>query len=422
MTDRNANRPGYQKTRVGWIPEEWEVVHLRDISEINTDSLSSSTLGNYSFSYISLSDVKNGVIQKTLSQMSFSDAPSRARRIIHKGDILLATVRPNLKGFAYINFIPKDMICSTGFAVISPKKNVDGRFLFHYIFSDEVQRYFYACTVGSNYPAINNSDVENMRIPRPKLVEQKKIAEILSTWDRAIEQTQKLIEAKQQLKKGLMQQLLTGRMRFPGFGAPVEKAGELPEGWKKEEFMNLSKVSDEKFTYSDKSIFDRCIELEHIEPNSGQIKGCTDPKQQLSSKNIFHSNDVLFGKLRPYLRKFFFPNFNGVCSSEIWVLKAKSIVIPYYLYLLIQTDRFMAAATQTTGTKMPRADWDVISRQTFTVPEINEQSRIAELLIAIDIQISKLKQRNDFYIQQKKGLMNGLLSGFIRVKSGSELS
>jgi len=243
MTDRNAKRPGYKKTRVGWIPEEWDITHLEEISEINKENLPSSIPDDYSFTYINLGDVDSGIISISSDQITFSTAPSRARRIIHKGDILLSTVSPYLKGFAYIDFLPKDIICSTGFAVITPKYDIDGKFLYQYIFSEKAERYFNACVVGSNYPALNNSDVEKMSIPLPQLSEQKKIAEILSTWDRAIEQTRKLIDAKQRLKKGLMQQLLTGRMRFPGFGAPAEKAGELPEGWEEKRLHQLVKLN-----------------------------------------------------------------------------------------------------------------------------------------------------------------------------------
>ena len=81
-------------------------------------------------------------------------------------------------------------------------------------------------------PIVNKSEFSAYKIPPLPLPEQKKIAEILSAWDRAIEQVGRLINAKQRLKKGLMQQLLYGRMRFPEFGKHAKKKGEMPEGWK----------------------------------------------------------------------------------------------------------------------------------------------------------------------------------------------
>jgi len=133
--------------------------------------------------------------------------------------VLLATVRPNLRGFGYIDFDAVDLICSTGFSVLAAKDNCHGRFLYYSLYSSETSRYFHGCVVGSGYPALNNSDVDHLKIPLPPLPEQNKIAEILSTWDEGIEQTRQLIAAAKRRKKALMQKLLTGKKRLMGFKA-----------------------------------------------------------------------------------------------------------------------------------------------------------------------------------------------------------
>src|SRR5690554_2849716 len=233
MAKRNENRPGYKKTKVGWIPEEWECYRLSEIANINPESLSGKTNGNYRFYYLDLSAIDEGLIKYPDNKIMFTNAPSRARRVIKKGDVLLATVRPNLKGFAHIDIDIPDVICSTGYAVIRVKESIDSKYLYYTLFTYETEGYFYGCVAGSGYPALNSSELNYLRLPVPSLLEQKKIAKILSTWDRAIEQTHRLIEAKKRLKKGLMQQLLTGRMRFPEFGPPVKDPGETPVGWKR---------------------------------------------------------------------------------------------------------------------------------------------------------------------------------------------
>ena len=235
MNKLNENRPGYKKTKVGWIPKEWERVKLKEIANINPESITEKTNKDYAFYYIDLSAVDEGKIHFPHNKIIFNSAPSRARRILKKDDILLATVRPNLKGFAYINFDANDVICSTGYAVIRIQKGVDSRYLYFNLFSHETERYFYNCVVGSNYPALNNSDVDNLKISLPPLPEQKKIAEILSAWDRAIEQVGKLITAKTKLKKALMQQLLTGNRRFDEFvktsNKQITRYGAIPADW-----------------------------------------------------------------------------------------------------------------------------------------------------------------------------------------------
>lgn len=101
-------------------------------------------------------------------------------------------------------------------------------------------------------------------------------------------------------------------------------------------------------------------------------------------------NDTLFGKLRPNLRKFFKPDFDGVCSTEIWVLKAdKCHCDPAFLFYLVQSERFTEAACKTTGSKMPRADWGVLSLESFYLPPIEEQKKIAEILRTWDQGIEK---------------------------------
>ena len=416
MTDRNANRPGYKKTKVGWIPEEWDVIHLDDISEINKDNLSSSTSGDYSFTYINLGDVNSGSIEISSDKITFSSAPSRARRIIHKGDVLLSTVRPYLKGFAYIDFFPNDVICSTGFAVITPNNGIDGYFLYQYIFSEQAERYFNACVVGSNYPALNNSDIKNIRIPLPPLPQQKRIAEILSAWDRAIEQTRKLIDAKRRLKQGLMQQLLTGRMRFPGFDAPVEKAGELPEGWKEKplrHFLTMRLRKEEK----SKHPFDKLGIRSHgkgifIKKNESPSSYSMDYFYRVKEDDIVVNITFAWEGAIALVG----PEGNNALVSHrfpTYVVNKKVMDVQYLKYL-IHTNRFFydlgTISPGGAGRNRVMVKSDFL-RIKVKFPPVDEQKQISDLLKTLDNQIEGLKSLSTNYIQQKHGLMQKLLNG-----------
>jgi type I restriction enzyme S subunit len=225
--------------------------------------------------------------------------------------------------------------------------------------------------------------------------------------DKAIETTEKLIEAKTKLKKGLMQRLLTGQTRFKGF----------QESWTQYEFGQLAKLCTLKFDPKKESKIYKCIELEHLSQETGQLLGFTYSNLQLSQKNKFESRDVLFGKLRPYLRKYFNPDFEGVCSSEIWVLKGfPSLCDNKFLFYLVQSHEFIQLANSTTGTKMPRADWDFLSEFPFRLPPLPEQQKIAQILTACDQEIELLSKKLEKLKQQKKGLMQKLLTGQIRVQ------
>ncbi|MDI6452124.1 restriction endonuclease subunit S [Peloplasma aerotolerans] len=162
----------------------------------------------------------------------------------------------------------------------------------------------------------------------------------------------------------------------------------------------LISISNEKYNPLKENLDYKCIELEHIEQETGKIIGYTESKNLKSIKNKFKVNDVLFGKLRPYLRKYAYPSFEGVCSSEIWVLKAnKRIIDNHYLFYLVQTSRFIRFSNLSTGSKMPRADWTLLRDIEFKVPFLEEQKKIANILATWDRAIDL---NNDYILNTKK--------------------
>ncbi|MDC2890374.1 restriction endonuclease subunit S [Psychrosphaera algicola] len=154
---------------------EYERVNLSELATLDKISLGKKTPENFEFSYISLSDVETGKISKKLEKHVYASSPSRARRVVSDGDILLATVRPNLKGFAKVTEEHDGMIASTGFSVLTPKKDVSGDYLYHYLFSCHITSQINALVVGSNYPAINSSDISGLKVYIPCYDEQKKL-------------------------------------------------------------------------------------------------------------------------------------------------------------------------------------------------------------------------------------------------------
>ncbi len=154
---------------------------------------------------------------------------------------------------------------------------------------------------------------------------------------------------------------------------------------------------------------DMCIELESLSQGTGQLLTTFSAAGQLSVKNQFQKGDVLFGKLRPYLRKYYRPDFEGVCSSEIWVLNGKK-ASNQFLYFLVQTDAFINIVNSTTGSKMPRADWKLLEKAHFSIPGFPEQQKIADCLSAVESRIN-LSQEQITQIQlYKKSLLQQLFN------------
>ena len=154
----------------------------------------------------------------------------------------------------------------------------------------------------------------------------------------------------------------------------------------------------------------RCINLEDIPEGSGHITSWTSASENLSAKTVFKKGDVLFGKLRPYLRKFAQAPFEGVCTTEIMVFRPKEGIAPGYAYQVVASEDFVehnVAASY--GTKMPRTDWATASAFRFSLPSLEEQRGIAEVLSTLDEQI----EATEASISKRKIILTGLLHDLI---------
>ncbi len=184
----------------------------------------------------------------------------------------------------------------------------------------------------------------------------------------------------------------------------------LPPGWERLELSEFAEKSSRKFYPNTTTEPTVCVELEHVSQVTGQLIGTTQTTPQSSTKNAFTQGEVIFGKLRPYLRKYLRPKFDGVCSSEFWVLRGKpKKCLNEFLFYLVQSEPFVQACAKTTGSKMPRADWDLVQEQPFLLPPKSEQQRIATILSACDRAIEGTALLLEKQEKRKKALTNDLL-------------
>jgi len=208
---RNEKTHKFKDSPLGRIPEEWEVVRLGEVCDINPERIKYEK--GRIIKYIDIESINDGNV-RDYKIFKIEEAPSRAQRIVKEHDILISTVRPNLKAFTIIKPEYNYFVCSTGFAVVRSKSSINPLFLFHVIWFDEIfLKQVLPLVVGSSYPAVNSKELINVLIPLPPLPEQQRIAEILSQIDKTIEKEEQYKEKLKRLKQGLMEDLLTGKVR-----------------------------------------------------------------------------------------------------------------------------------------------------------------------------------------------------------------
>jgi type I restriction enzyme S subunit len=179
----------------------WEVKRLGDVCEVNP---ASPDLPD-DFIYIDLESVESGRLLRK-NRVKRDNAPIRAQRLLKQGDILYQTVRPYQRNNLLFTIDDgEEYVASTGYAQLRAYES--GRFLFQLLHTDAFVYQVLARCTGTNYPAINSSDLEIISVPFPSLCEQQKIADCLSSLDELIELQAKQLESLQTHKKGLMQQL-----------------------------------------------------------------------------------------------------------------------------------------------------------------------------------------------------------------------
>ncbi|MDX8562455.1 restriction endonuclease subunit S [Elizabethkingia sp. HX WHF] len=196
---------------------------------------------------------------------------------------------------------------------------------------------------------------------------------------------------------------------FPNSGnIPKLRFSEFAGEWEERYISEVISSKSKKYNPENSDSNYPSIELESLSQDSGELLSTFDSKNQKSIKNVFNSGDVLFGKLRPYLKKYYLADFDGVCSSEIWVLKS-SILDSNYLYAFVQSNSFISLTEISSGSKMPRADWNLVSSSLIVYPSnTNERKKIGKIIKLINSRI-----------QTQRKIIEGLIT--LKIQSRNKL-
>jgi len=210
----------YKDSGVDWlgqVPETWTVIPLKHIVESNITTLSNRTDPDYKFRYIEINMIKAGYLIKEPERLVFEKAPSRARRKIKNGDTIISTVRTYLRAVMYIDFLDSsDIVVSTGFSVLTPKKTIDNESIGYYLRSDQFIDQVILNSNGVSYPAIADSKLLRLKVIVTNTTQQKQITKYIKNnsinIDQAISRTEREISLIQEYRDRLIADAVTGKI------------------------------------------------------------------------------------------------------------------------------------------------------------------------------------------------------------------
>ena len=379
---------------------EWEKKRLGDIASIRNQKVLPSNV-NPNTPCVELDHIGSG--NGRMLKYATAENSTSSKYRFFAGDVLFGRLRSYLRKFWYAD---RDGICTTEiWPLMVNSERVDSVFLYAIVQSEQ----FIAnagVAYGTHMPRADWGVMRNFSVNLPKIKEQRAIVEVLSDVDGLIGALDALIAKKRAIKQAIMQQLLTGKTRLPGF------SGE----WETKRLREIVSIRNQKVVSSNVDPDIPCVELDHIGSGNGRLLECSTAQHSTSSKYRFFAGDVLFGRLRSYLRKFWHADRDGICTTEIWPLMVDTEQIDSrYLHAIVQTDSFAAAASISYGTHMPRTDWGVMQNFEVRLPQVREQHAIAAVLSDMDAEITALEHRRDKTRAIKQGMMQQLLTGTVRL-------
>jgi type I restriction enzyme S subunit len=409
-SNNNQVPEGYKKTEVGVIPEDWNIQTVSDIAIVRggkrlPKGISLNDIPN-PYPYIRVADMyEGGINTNDIKYVPEHIAPLIKSYRIYSTDLFISVAGT----LGIIGEVPETMNGAnlTENADRITAISCNKKFLLYALISERIKNEIDSQRTIGAQPKLALRRIEDFKLAFPNSdEEQKAIAQTLSDVDALIAALDKLIAKKRNIKTATMQQLLTGKTRLPGFGG----------SWKTMLFLEIASCRKERIDPRKSGTQEFCVELEHIESGTGRLLGNTQTGDQSSLKAVFQPGDVLFGKLRSYLQKYWIADREGVCSTEIWVLAANArLVISKFLYQVITTEQFINAASNAYGTHMPRSDWNIVKNYKVAVPPLPEQNAIAQVLSDIDKEITALEKRRTKTQAIKQGMMQELLTGRTRL-------
>jgi len=392
----------YKKTAIGLIPNEWEIKSLSNLGEIiNGLTYSPNDIHNEGVLVLRSSNIKE-------RQLEFTDnvyVKADKFNPVKKGDILIC-VRNGSKSLIGKNALITDAAEGFAFGAFMAVFRSDFNNYLYQIFGTDLFQKEIHKNLGATINSINGSDLKLFKLPIPPLPEQQKIAEILSTWDDAIAKCKNTINTLKKRNKGLAQQLFSGKKRLKGFS----------DKWEETTIEKITKY----FSNKNKSLIDARIysvtnsngfvyQSDHF---SREVAG-----DDLTGYKIIRKNEFAYNPARINVGSIaFFTDDIGVISSLYVCFKTNEKVTNKFLIEWLKIDKTKHDIERYGEGGVRIYLWyDLFKKLKINLPSLEEQTAIAEVLETADQELKSYQIKLEALQLQKKGLMQQLLTGKLRV-------
>ncbi|WP_300266818.1 restriction endonuclease subunit S [uncultured Enterococcus sp.] len=406
--------PKYKETPALWlnsIPNHWESHKIRELFIERSIKVSDKD-------YPPLSVSKAGVVPQIATVAKTNDGDNR--KLVKKGDFAINS-RSDRRGSSGISNY--DGSVSLINIVLKPRSFVNGRYMHYLLKSHYFIEEFYRNGRGivADLWTTRYTEMKSIYLPVPSIEEQDQIVSFL---DWKLAKINKLIQAKKkqiallnEQKQVIIHNAVTKGVdpNVPMKDSGIEWIGQIPQEW----VVNRLKTQISLSTSKKNRDNEFYVGMENIQSWTGKYVSTTEIDSE-GICNIFENNNILFGKLRPYLAKVYLTENNGVCSSEFLVLKNFNGILRYMFYILLSYKFIDLVNSSTYGAKMPRANWSFIGNCNIPIPSLEDQNRIASYLdekcYKIENLKGKIQNEIDLLYEYRTRLISDVVTGKVDVR------
>ncbi len=435
--------PKYKDSGVAWlgkVPEHWSVKPLKAIATHNDDALDENTPPDTDIKYVDISSVDGAIGITSKESMAFSAAPSRARRRVRHGDVIVSTVRTYLRAIARIREPEENLIVSTGFAVIRPRNILSPDFLGNFLSASYFVEQVIARSTGVSYPAINASDLVAIPVAVPPHAEQLSIASFLdretAKIDGLVAEQRRLIELLKEKRQAVISHAVTKGLNpnAPLKPSGIDWLGEVPEHW---EVVRLKHIVEAPLKYGaiesaehDDRTLPRFIRITDINEN-GDLRDdtfCSLP-QEIAEPYLLNEGDILLARSGATVGKsFIFSKKWGTACFAGYLIRARlnpNICLPQWLSNYCQTKSYWGyiIGSQIQAT-IQNVSAEKYANLYVPLPPRNEQVSIIDTL---EKELDKFKtlmneaqHAIDLLQERRTALISAAVTGQIDVRQLSE--